>query len=405
MDTADVTKGQTISLCMITRDEERFLEQCLSNINSLVNEIIVVDTGSKDNTITIAQKYGARVFSFAWEEDFSRARNFSIQNAQSDWILVLDADEMISPRHYEALREVLKNGDCDGYSFIIRNYTNTLTCNWRPGTSEWGEGEGFSGFNESHQIRLFKNSNNIRFKGIINEVIGYVDKGALQNKETGLPIHHHRYIRDRAAAKERQKQFVKMSLKKSAIEPEDVATYLRLGELYYECEMYDKAAKAFEKCLRNNPECEPALFSLAGAYSKAGKLIKSEATLNKLLSRNPSANAYALLGTVYMDTGETQKALDLFKTALELNQNHLYAHNRIGIIYTRRRLHRMSIPFFQTALKINPNYIEAKENLAAEYECTSDWENAQNTYKELLATVPQATRFAKSRLRAIEQYL
>ena len=83
----------TLSLCMIVKDEESMLANCLKSVNGYVDEIIVVDTGSSDRTVEIAEEHGAKVFHHQWENDFSKHRNQAIGYASGDWILVLDADE------------------------------------------------------------------------------------------------------------------------------------------------------------------------------------------------------------------------------------------------------------------------------------------------------------------------
>lgn len=88
---------QTISLCMIVKDEERTLENCLSSVRDAVDEIVVVDTGSRDRTKEIARQYTERVFDFPWADDFSLARNFSFAQATKDYILWLDADDILLP--------------------------------------------------------------------------------------------------------------------------------------------------------------------------------------------------------------------------------------------------------------------------------------------------------------------
>ena len=84
---------KTISLCMIVKDEEEFLPGCLESVKEAVDEIIIVDTGSTDRTVEIAKSYGAKVYFHPWENDFSKARNYSISYATGDWIMYLDADE------------------------------------------------------------------------------------------------------------------------------------------------------------------------------------------------------------------------------------------------------------------------------------------------------------------------
>src|SRR5471030_3198558 len=82
-----------VSLCMIVKDEEEYLPRCLSSINDIVDEIIIVDTGSTDKTVDIAKKFGAKVYYFKWNNNFSEARNESLKYATKDWILILDADD------------------------------------------------------------------------------------------------------------------------------------------------------------------------------------------------------------------------------------------------------------------------------------------------------------------------
>lgn len=86
----------TVSACMIVKNEAALLEGCLVSLDGHVDEIVLVDTGSTDDTVAIAKDHGCRVLHQAWQNDFSRARNLALENAQSDWILYIDADERLS---------------------------------------------------------------------------------------------------------------------------------------------------------------------------------------------------------------------------------------------------------------------------------------------------------------------
>ena len=96
----------SISLCMIVKNEENNIGQCLKKISRVVDEMIVVDTGSSDRTKDIARAFGARVFDFPWNGNFSDARNFSLSRASGAWIFVLDADEVISRKDHEVSEAV-----------------------------------------------------------------------------------------------------------------------------------------------------------------------------------------------------------------------------------------------------------------------------------------------------------
>ncbi len=110
--TTDLVKNKpsnspTLSLCMIAKNEEDNIERALMSVRPVVDEMIVVDTGSTDRTKEIAQALGANVYDFKWTNDFSAARNFSFSKASGRWILVLDADEAISQLDYEKLRALV----------------------------------------------------------------------------------------------------------------------------------------------------------------------------------------------------------------------------------------------------------------------------------------------------------
>ena len=107
----------TISLCMIVKNEERVLGRCLESVQEIADEIIIVDTGSEDRTKEIAEKYHARVFEQEWQDDFSRARNYSFSQAEMDYCMWLDADDIIMKS--EALKLKRWKEETDGSSDVV----------------------------------------------------------------------------------------------------------------------------------------------------------------------------------------------------------------------------------------------------------------------------------------------
>ena len=111
----DKTKDpkNTVSLCMIVKNEAKHLAKCLYSAKPIVDEIIIVDTGSTDKTKSIAKVFGAKSYDFKWTDDFSQARNYSISLARGRWIFVLDADEVISSLDYEPFTNLIKESACN----------------------------------------------------------------------------------------------------------------------------------------------------------------------------------------------------------------------------------------------------------------------------------------------------
>jgi len=112
----------SISLCMIMKNEEKVLARCLNSVQGLVNEIIIVDTGSTDNSIRIAEAYGAKIVEDPWQDDFARPRNLSLELARGSWILILDPDEIIRPEDHAEIRRSTNNNDFDAFWVTTRNY-------------------------------------------------------------------------------------------------------------------------------------------------------------------------------------------------------------------------------------------------------------------------------------------
>lgn len=112
-----------ISACYIVKNEAKNLAKSIKSLKNQVNEIVVVDTGSTDNSITVARKLGARVYSFPWQDDFSQVRNFALSKAKGDWLVLLDADEYFTAKTAGNIRQVIRQAQqADGLLIQMVNY-------------------------------------------------------------------------------------------------------------------------------------------------------------------------------------------------------------------------------------------------------------------------------------------
>ncbi|MBV6716775.1 glycosyltransferase [Paenibacillus chitinolyticus] len=217
-------KSQTISLCMIVKDEERTLDRCLASVKDFIDEMIIIDTGSTDNTIAIAKKHGAQVHSYKWCDDFADARNFANQFATSDYILSLDGDEWISEdTDLSVFKETFKH---EFYYLNIRNLIQV-------------------GVVENHSlIRLFKRG--FSFTGSIHEQI---DLGKYSSDEGGFLsafINHDGYME--SVVKNKNKKNRNRSLLEKEIRKNPTAfNYYNLGNQYRMEKHFDKAIELYRK--------------------------------------------------------------------------------------------------------------------------------------------------------------
>ncbi|QQE78111.1 glycosyltransferase family 2 protein [Alicyclobacillus sp. SO9] len=114
-----------LSACLIVRNEELTLSKCLDSLTDVVDEIVLVDTGSTDSTVSIAESYGARVFHYDWDDNFANARNYSLDQAQGDFVLVIDGDEYLDASQRTGLRSFLQTTDAEGIIVSLQNYNGS----------------------------------------------------------------------------------------------------------------------------------------------------------------------------------------------------------------------------------------------------------------------------------------
>ncbi|RDY25336.1 glycosyltransferase family 2 protein [Romboutsia weinsteinii] len=146
-----------ISLCMIAKNEEDVIARCISSIKDIVDEIIIVDTGSTDNTIEIAKNLGASVYEFEWIDDFSKARNYSFSKATKDYILWLDADDILNPDDIDKFRELKSN---------VNNLVDSVTMNYVLTVGPKGEF-----ISSLRRNRLVKRERNFKWIGQVHEYL------------------------------------------------------------------------------------------------------------------------------------------------------------------------------------------------------------------------------------------
>lgn len=197
-------KGQKprISLCMIVKNEERFLQGCLESCKEVVDEMIIVDTGSTDRTVEIAESFGAKVVHHAWNDDFSEARNVSLAYATGDWALWLDADEEIAPESRVAYRNAVDTAPAEIGAYMVM-FRNWLTTPDRNGGGEMAV---------HHACRLFRRVPGVKFEGRIHEqnLRSVQALGFSYLKRDDLILDHYGYSGEIMSSRNKHERFIRM---------------------------------------------------------------------------------------------------------------------------------------------------------------------------------------------------
>jgi glycosyltransferase involved in cell wall biosynthesis len=363
--------GGSLSLCMIVKNEQNNLARCLRSVKPLVDEMIVVDTGSSDYTPDIAQVFGAKVFDFQWGNDFSTARNFSLSKATGDWILVLDADETISVKDYEKFKNILKLSQSrpDAYRIQTRNYSNLAnTLGFRPNRGEFPEEEGI-GWYPSDKVRLFTNDPRIRFVYPVHEL---VEPSLQKVKVQDCPIVVHHY------------------------------GTLKATKILKKTEIYRELGRKKLKKARNNPAAikERAIQSAQlGEHSEALDLWR------RLLRLQPrSAEAYLNMGTAYWNLGKYAEAVSVAEKALRLDPSLKEAKFNMAYSLLLGGRDREAKTLLEELLKEQPDYLAAQFLLCVAYACLKERVQAEGIFRKLQA-LPVGEYIGESFLEITKRFL
>jgi glycosyltransferase involved in cell wall biosynthesis len=302
---------------MIVKNEEVNLARCLHSVTGVVDEIIIVDTGSTDQTRQIGENAGAKVISFLWQDDFSAARNASLELATGDWILFLDADEALEPGSGEALRQVVEQEN-DGYFIKIINLIGS---------------EGSIEASPDLVFRIFRNRPDYRFRGAIHEqIVDVILKNNVQARfqvaET-VAICHYGYLSKQIIEKDKKNRNLNIIKKELENTPDNQMLRYHYGVELYRIDRFAEAAEELTKVANNtdpNTVYYPKLLRyIALAYYGDQKYEWALEAITLGLQFFPNyADLYYYGGLIRLEQKDYAGAYECFQQALSMPEQPAY---------------------------------------------------------------------------------
>jgi glycosyltransferase involved in cell wall biosynthesis len=329
-----------ISCCMIVRDEEPFISDTLKNAREYFDEILVVDTGSVDSTMRLAEEFADKVYSYEWRNDFAAARNYGIEKAQNDWIFILDADEHISKFNLDSIKDLMSQENCIG-RIKCRNKMN-------------------NGQIYLERIKRIFNRKRYHYKGIIHEQIVPTYNSYENVKDIDLIIDHIGYLEEAIERTNKIDRNIKLLTEAVKSDPQDVYLLYQLGKSF-----------SLKKDHKNAKIC----YEQAIAYNR-----------NKYL--------YEYIEDLIESYGYTLINLGLYKEALKLEEYSFIYGKRpdycflMGLIYMNNGVFNKSVEWFSKCIGEKEGNIEGinsflpSYNIGVIYECLGDRSNAINWYSK-----------------------
>lgn len=371
-------KRPALSLCMIVKNEERYLPDCLASARPFVDEIIIVDTGSTDRTVETAETAGARVFREEWQDDFAAARNRALRYASGDWILVLDADERLAGNSGQVMRDLIKTSNVVAYLVKLECPTDggsalgTIPLRWLP--------------------RLFRNGVGARYEGVIHECLlpSVRSKGRIVH--SAITLEHLGYLQTHEVMQAKATRNLRLLQDQVARTPEDSLTWIQLAETQMTLSQQDQAIASYRRALalcdyertRGQRTIGDATAALACQQLGVLHLLQGAAdeaitALHQAIALWPAlASAYLYLGQAYDHKQELVTALEQFRKAVEFSQRPEQPGHPVrlapwapwllmGTVQYKLRQYEAAKDSLCQAIRVNPDFPGAHTLLGAIY--------------------------------------
>ena len=317
-----------ISVCIITKNEAHYLRECLSCLKKYPFEIVVTDTGSEDDSVSVAKEYTDKVFFYVWSNDFSAARNYCVAQATNDMVMIVDTDEFVQGFDWD---NFYKNVEMNHNKVGRINLNNIYRRN------------GILNSTNEKLSRIF-DRRLYTYTGSIHEQITPIgDKDTFETYDAGITLKHVGYDGDPENIKKKTERNI-MLLKSELEKKEDAYILYQLGKSYYMAGDYGEAEKYFERATAYDldPRLEYVIDMIVSyGYSmvNSGKAKEALAFSNLFDEFSYSADYVFMMGIVCMNNALFEDAVGLFEKAKEYDScnlcgvNSYLADYNIGVIF------------------------------------------------------------------------
>jgi hypothetical protein len=361
----------SIALSMIVRNAEKTLQACLDSVAGIVQEIAIGDTGSTDSTIAVAEACGGKVIAIPWENDFSRARNRALEETSSEWVLVLDADEVLDPAAVERIPPLLARSDVAGYLVPIHNYVSSLSDRlWdraaKPNHSELQAARNYQAYVEHENVRLFRRLRGIQFVGRVHETVGPTILGSGRKLgRADFIIHHFGLAADADTRARKNILYRNLGREKVREMPENAQAHFELGLVEFDNFHNDaEALKCFERSCQLNPRLSVAWLFCALAHLRLGKPAEALARLKHAEGNGlRTALAAETQGDAFYNLGDFESARRSYRRAVERGGKSASIASKLGLAEVRLGRTGTGLDRMRQALESDTEFSELYDRL------------------------------------------
>ncbi len=407
--------GPLLGLAMIVKDGGQLFAELMEEAEPWVDEIIVGDTGSSDQSISAATAQGARVLDVPWTNDFSAARNTVLEHCTARWILILDADEKIAPQGWQEIRQWVQERTVQSQQVAARLETRNYLPGrhgkrgWRmvpdPDPQALPNGPPSQGYSPSLKIRLFPNFMDIRFTGILHETVeaAVVDNN-IPAVDLQVAIHHFGMLNEDLAKNQR---YLALSRAKTAAEPHCAIAWSEQSDCATACGLYSDALEALDRALILEPGNISRRLAAGWLLKMTGQLDQADLQLNAVagsagVTDDQLAEACHLRAQVAMQKGCSERVPHLLGVALRLTPENGHLLNTLGAWHLSEGRAEAAETALTKAVVLLPDQEGPLLNLALLFEAAGNPTEALKFVRQALVMSPKSARARQIQTRINE---
>jgi len=303
----------SLSIAMIVKNEADCLGECLASVRAAADEIVVADTGSTDDTAAVARRFGARILHVPWRDDFAAARNEALAAATGDWVLHIDADEILDSSGMETVQALMRvDGDgADAFEVTLRNYSNDIR-SWRFVAAEPGDpsARDYAGYLPVGLLRLFRNRRGFEYREPVHENIteSVVEREGVI-RSSSIIIHHYGFEPTAEKMAGKRRRYYAIAQRKAAGRPNDPKAWHDLAEQAFAVGETTVAEEAARKTLELAPLHLPAATTLGNILLNRGDLDGARTLFEKMEANGyHEPHIFTALGAIAYRQGRVDEA-------------------------------------------------------------------------------------------------
>ena len=405
------------ALSMIVRNAARDLPRCLGSMRGVVEEMVIADTGSTDDTIAIAKAAGAQVVFVPWANDFAKARNLALAELRArtnaEWVLTLDADEMLDSFAAEALARLLQSEEYAGYTVPIRNYFRSRNTRiWDVAAVEndgrLAEAREFPAFVAHGNVRLFRNDPEIYFVARVHESVGprILELGR-KVRQCDLIIHHFGSTADPETMARKNGFYRQLGRQKVLEMPDNAQAHFELGLLEFDnFHDYAAACRCFVRACELNPRLAVAWLFLGLAQLRLRSYEEALSSLQKCDRLGyPSSLLPETKGDVFYNLGQFRDASRCYERALRKCPGNAALESKLGLSMVRAGRKDKGMPLLSAAPFKQPELGELYDRLIQAHVFLENLPEAASAAEQKLDKCPVLTPADFSRCASIRAQL